>query len=366
MIEQDILRGPLAGIAAKVMAGTRLDFEDGVRLLESHDLLAAGYLANLVRERKNGQHAYFIVNRHINPTNVCINGCKFCAYFREPGHPQAYTMPLEEIFRIAETHRHDGISELHIVGGLHPELPYRYYLDLLRGLRERLPEVHLQAFTMVEIDHIAKIAGKSIRETLLDLREAGLGSIPGGGAEVFAPRVREALCTKKISGDRWLDIARTAHQLGIRSNATMLYGHVETVAERVQHLLRLRDLQDETGGFLAFIPLAFHPANTRVTGAGSTTGVDDLKMLACARLLLDNFAHIKSFWIMVGPKLAQVSLSFGVDDIDGTVIDEKITHSAGARTATGLARQELVRLIRMAGRIPVERDTLYNIRKTGE
>lgn len=355
-------RSPLADIARKVHGGERLDFADGVRLYRSHDLLTIGYLANVVRERLNGDTAYYIVNRHINHTNVCVNECRFCAYYRPPDHPEAHTMSLDEIFAIADSHAREGISELHIVGGLNPRLPYSYYLDMLRGLKARLPDVHLQAFTMVEIDHIAAVAGKPVRDTLQDLQAAGLGSIPGGGAEVFSPVVREQLCEKKIPGARWLEIARTAHELGIRSNATMLYGHVESAEERVEHLIQLRDLQDQTGGFLAFIPLAFHPENTRVDQGAGTTGYDDLKNLAVARLMLDNFPHIKAFWIMVGPKVAQVSLSFGVDDIDGTVIEERITHSAGARTAQGMTRSELVHLIRQAGRVPVERDTVYNVR----
>ena len=363
MLHTDLISPELRPIAGKIHDGARLDFEDGVALYRTSDLLGLGCLANAVRERHNGNYAYFIVNRHINHTNVCANQCRFCAYYRQEGQEGAYTMPLEEVFQKAVAHAAEGISELHIVGGLHPTLPYGYYLDMLRGLKERLPGVILQAFTMVEVDHIARIGGKSVREALADLKAAGLDSIPGGGAEVFAPEVRELLCEKKISGDRWLEVARTAHELGIKSNATMLYGHVETVEQRVDHLLRLRGLQDETGGFLAFIPLAFHPENTQVEGGLSTTGYDDLKNLAVARLMLDNFPHIKSFWIMIGPKLAQISLSFGVDDIDGTVIEERITHSAGATTAQGMSRSELVHLIREAGRIPVERDTLYNIRK---
>lgn len=358
--------GPLRNIAVKVLAGERLNFDEGVRLFQSHDLLTLGWLANLVRERKNADRAWFIVNRHINHTNVCKNECDLCAYYRQDNHPEGYTMTLEEIFSAAESYAAEGISELHIVGGLHPTLPYEYYMDMMRGLRERCPGVHLQAFTMVEIDHIAQMGGRTIHQTLQDLKEAGLGSIPGGGAEVFSPAVREKLCTRKIPGARWLEIARAAHELGIRSNATMLYGHVETVEERVDHLLQLRALQDETGGFLAFIPLAFHPENTKVeerAGSG-TTGFDDLKTLAVSRLLLDNFPHIKAFWIMLGSKLAQIALSFGADDVDGTVMEERIFHSAGARTAQAMSRAELVHLIREAGRVPVERDTLYNIVRT--
>jgi len=360
-LQLELISAELRPIADKVLAGERLSAADGETLYRSHDLLGIGSLANLVRERWNGDKAYFIVNRHINYTNACTNECRFCAYHRAPGHPEAYAMPLEEIFRIAEAHAGEGISELHIVGGLHPDLPYRYYLEMLSGLKSRHPDIHLQAFTMVEIDHIARMGGKSLRETLQELKDAGLGSIPGGGAEVFAPEVRDQVCPRKISGERWLEVARTAHELGLQSNATMLYGHVESHAERVDHLLHLRRVQDETGGFLAFIPLAFHPDNTRIEGVQFTTGFDDLKNLAVARLMLDNFPHIKAFWIMIGPKLAQVSLQFGVDDIDGTVIEERITHSAGARTAQGLTRSELVRMIREAGRVPLQRDTVYHV-----
>jgi aminodeoxyfutalosine synthase len=363
MLHSNLIASELRPIAAKIENGQRLDFDDGVVLYRTHDLIGLGHLANFVRERINGNYAYFIVNRHINHTNVCANRCRFCAYYRQEGQEGAYTMPLEEVFAAAVAHAAEGISELHIVGGLHPTLPYSYYLDMMRGLKERLPGVVLQAFTMVEIDHIAQIGNRSIREALEDLKAAGLDSIPGGGAEVFAREVRDLLCEKKISGERWLEVARTAHELGIKSNATMLYGHVETIEQRVDHLIRLRALQDETDGFLAFIPLAFHPENTEVNHGMTTTGVDDLKNLAVARLVLDNFPHIKAFWIMIGPKLAQISLSFGVDDIDGTVIEERITHSAGATTAQGMRRSDLVHLIREAGRVPVERDTLYNIRK---
>lgn len=352
--------GELADIARKVNAGERLGFEDGVRLFRSSDLLTLGHLANRVRERLNGNHAYFIVNRHVNPTNVCINACRFCAYQRPAGHPEAFTLSVGEVLDRVDAVMHPGITELHVVGGLHPELPYAYYLDLVRSLAERYPAVHLQAFTMVEIDHIAKVGGRTVEEALTDLKAAGLGSLPGGGAEVFALNVRELLCEKKIPAERWLGIARAAHRIGLRSNATMLYGHVETLEERVDHLIRLRELQDETGGFLAFIPLAFHPENTEMEGT-YTTGCDDLRTLAVARLMLDNFPHIKSFWIMVGPRMSQVSLHFGADDVDGTVEEERITHSAGARTPQGLTRSEIVRLIRDAGRVPLERDTLYNV-----
>lgn len=345
----------------KVMAQERLDFEDGLSLYRSTDLLGVGYLANIVRERHHGNKAYYIINQHLNYSNVCINGCKFCAFGKEAGHPLAYEMSQEEILAKIRERLDEPVTEIHIVGGLHPDLPFSYYLDMLRGIKALRPTVHLQAFTAVEIHHLAGIAGLDIAETLTALREAGLGSLPGGGAEVFSPRIRQSLCAKKLSPEGWLEVCQTAHRLGLNTNATMLYGHHETLEERVQHLMRLREAQDETGGFLTFIPLAFHAANTELPDLPETTGFDDLKNLAVARLMLDNFPHIKAFWIMVGPKIAQLALSFGADDIDGTVIEERITHMAGAQTAQGLTRAELHHLIREAGREPVERDTLYNV-----
>ncbi len=347
-------------IEAKLESGERLSFEDGLALFKSPDLHHIGYLANLVREKKNRRQAHFIVNRHINYTNICKNGCKFCAFSKEAGAPGAYTMSLEEILDRAAVGMAAGIQEFHIVGGLNPQLPFDYYLDMLSNLKEKFPQGHLQAFTAVEIAHLAEISGLSLKETLNTLREAGLGSLPGGGAEVFSQRIRNNICPHKLSGEGWLNVMRQAHELGLHSNATMLYGHMETYEERLLHLLALRKLQDETGGFLAFIPLAFHPRNTKLKGYHMTTAVDDLKTLAISRLMLDNFPHIKAFWIMLGENLAQISLGFGVDDLDGTVLEEKITHAAGARTAQALTRNQLVSLIRQAGYIPIQRDTLYS------
>jgi aminodeoxyfutalosine synthase len=343
------------------MTRERLTREDGLVLFRSRDLLGVGYLANLVRERLHGRRAYYIYNQHLNYSNVCVNGCRFCAFGKTGDDPQAYTMTLDEVFAKVQSRLAEPISEIHIVGGLHPDLPFSYYLDMLRGIRALRPQVHLQAFTAVEIAHLADLAGLSVADTLLALKEAGLGSLPGGGAEVFSPRIRLNLCPQKLSPEGWLEVARTAHRLGLKTNATMLYGHLETLEERVDHLVRLREAQDETGGFVTFIPLAFHPQNTRLPDLAETTGFDDLKNLAVARLLLDNFPHIKAFWIMIGPKLAQLSLAFGADDIDGTVIEEKITHMAGAQTPMGLTRGQLLHLIREAGCEPVERDTLYNV-----
>jgi len=351
----------LADIEEKVLADERVSREDCIRLYESSDIFALGRMANHVRERRNSNRAYFIVNRHINPTNLCVNGCRFCAFRREAGQEEAYVLPPEDIRAQAEACRETGVTEIHIVGGLHPTLPFSYYLDTLRVVREALPDVHIQAYTAVEVAYFAELAGLSVEDTLKALRDAGLGSMPGGGAEVFAERVRAEICPKKLSGEGWLDVMRAAHGLGIPSNATMLYGHIETVDERVDHLMRLRDVQDETGGFMTFIPLAFHPANTELSDQRRASAFDDLKALAIGRIALDNFPHIKAFWIMLGVKLAQVSLSFGVDDIDGTVVEERITHAAGAETPQALSRAELVHLIREAGREPVERDTVYNI-----
>lgn len=349
----------IAEIRTKVECADRLTAEDCLYLYSHADILELGELANLVRERKNGNCAYFVVNRHINYTNVCVNRCRFCAFSRSLGEPGAYTMTVQQVLEAAVSSTGE-FTELHIVGGLHPELPFDYYLEMLSRLRAALPKVHLQAFTAVEVAHFAQVAGLSVRETLHKLIEAGLGSLPGGGAEVFSPRVRAAVCSSKLPGDEWLRVMRTAHELGLRSNATMLYGHIETPHEKVDHLLRLRALQDETGGFMAYIPLAYHSANTELGGRPSTTGIEDLREVAIGRLALDNFDHVKSFWIMQGIKLAQVSLWFGADDLDGTVVEERITHAAGATTPQSLTREELCRLIREAGRTPVERDTIYN------
>jgi len=356
-------RAGLADVWAKVGDGGRVNQEETLRLLRSDDLLALGAMADYARRRSVGDDVYFIVNRHINHTNVCQNRCLFCAFSRDAGDPDAYTLSVDEVLEKARQSLTEDISEIHIVGGENPDLPYNYFLEMVRGLHELAPHVHLQAFTASEITYLAHLAGKSTGEVLAELKEAGLGSLPGGGAEVFSGRVRDLVCWNKISGERWLEVHREAHRVGLRSNATMLYGHVETLPELADHLLRLRDLQDETGGFNSFIPLAFQPANTGLADLPGTTGWDDLKMLAVGRIVLDNFKHIKAFWINIGVKLAQVSLAFGVNDLDGTVVEEKISHSAGVDTGQAIARDELVRLIRGAGRTPVERDTLYNVRR---
>src|SRR5271154_5637872 len=349
----------LEPVATKVLAGERLNAEDGLALYQSHDLLAVGWLANFVREKKHGNVTYFNVNRHINPTNVCVAHCKLCAFGRSPDSPGAYNFALEEIYKRAGDGVAEGATEFHIVGGLHPDLSFDYYLTLIRGLKERFPQVHLKAFTMVEVGYYSRISKLSIRDTLLAMKNAGVDSLPGGGAEIFHPRVRKIICDHKVSGQMWLSIARKAHQAGLRTNATMLYGHVETEEERVDHLMKLRELQDETHGFVTFIPLAFHPDNTALSDIPAASGYTDLRNIAVARLMLDNFDHIKAYWIMLSPAIAQIAQRFGASDLDGTVAEEKIYHDAGARTSQNMRRGELLRLIRESGREPVERDTLY-------
>jgi len=351
-------------ILDKVRAGERLNLDDGKKLYESNNILVLGYLANIVRERVNGNKAYFIYNQHINYSNICTNLCKFCAFGKDKDSKLAYEMSVDDVKQKVRERLDEPITEIHMVGGIHPDLPYTYYLDILRGIKEIRPDVHIQAFTCVEIFHLAGLAGKSVGETLEELKISGLDSIPGGGAEVFSPRIREITCEKKLSGEGWIDVTKTAHRHGLNTNATMLYGHIETIEERLEHLDILRRTQDETGGFLAFIPLAFHPQNTEMSDHSRTTGIEDLKNIAVARLMLDNFPHIKAYWVMIGPKLAQVALSFGADDMDGTVKEEVITHMAGAQTEQAMGHKTLIRLIKEAGRDPVERDTLYTVLNT--
>lgn len=352
----------LQPIADKVFAGERLDFDDGVTLYNSSDLLAIGALAHHVREKMHGKRTHFNVNRHINPTNVCVASCKLCAFGRKPDAPGAYTMALEEAFRTAGENWTEAVTEFHIVGGLHPDLPFQYYVDLLRGLKERFPSVHLKAFTAVEIAYYAHITRMTVQEILERFKDAGLGSLPGGGAEIFAPAVRRVICDHKIGAHMWLKVHRTAHELGLHSTATMLYGHIESSEDRADHLVQLRNLQDQTKGFQTFIPLAFHPANTelgKLVEWDETSGFMDLKNIAVSRLMLDNFPHIKAYWIMLSPRVAQIALRFGADDLDGTVAEEKIYHDAGARTPQVMTRQQIIRLIKEAGFEPFERDTLY-------
>lgn len=352
----------LKDIYKKVQARERVSAEDGIRLFLSNDLLLIGEIANLVRQRLHQDNTYYIINRHINYTNICKNRCSFCAYSKDEGDSKAFTLTIDQIMDKAKDCNEKGIKELHIVGGLNPNLPFEYYIEMLEKLHCAFPKVCLQAFTAVEIHHIAQIANLSIEEVLIQLKQAGLTAIPGGGAEIFSERVRNKICPNKINSNIWLQVMEEAHKLGIKSNATMLYGHIETIEEKVEHLLALRDLQDKTNGFMSFIPLAYHPKNTELGGA-ETCGYQDIKTLAIARILLDNFPHIKAFWIMLGVKLAQVSLSFGVDDLDGTVVEEQITHSAGAQTPQELTAKQLKNLILQTGKIPIQRDTLYNVIK---
>jgi aminodeoxyfutalosine synthase len=361
-----LLDPALRPIAEKVLRGDRLETGDGLSLYATDDLLGLGSIADYSNRRRNGDRVYFSANQHINPTNVCIlrNTCVFCSFARMPKEDGAYTRSLDEVFQEAEQARGMPTREFHIVGGLHPKLRLAYYTDMIRGLKERFPEVHVKALTAVEIAHLARIEKVSEREVLVALREAGLTSLPGGGAEVFSTAVRATIAERKLTGDEWLRVHRIAHELGIPTNCTMLYGHVETPEDRVEHLDRLRALQDETGGFLTYIPLAYHPDHNELGEemgrvGTATTGYEDLKNIAVARLFLDNIPHVKTHWPMVTPFLSQIALSFGCDDVEGTVVYERIYHEAGAHTAMHMPYLELVRLIRGAGRQPVERDSLY-------
>lgn len=349
----------LKTIEAKVEAGERLAREDGLALFEPRRLLAVGAMADGVRRGKHGLRTWYIANTHVNFTNRCENRCDLCAFWAGAGEERGYLLTSDDVVERARPDVAAGATEIHLVGGLHPDIGLDYYLDLLGRLREAFPEVCLQAFTAVEVHYAAKKAGLPVAEVLARLKAAGLAGLPGGGAEVFDPEVRRRIAPRKISGAEWLAVHREAHRLGMPTNATMLYGHVESPAHRVDHLLALRELQDETGGFAAFIPLPFHPEGTRLADLPGPTAVDDLATMAASRLLLDNIPHLKAFWIMLTPDLAQVALRFGADDMDGTVIREEITHAAGARTPQGLTTAVLVGLIRGAGGEPVERDTLY-------
>jgi aminodeoxyfutalosine synthase len=358
-------RERLSEIAAKVKAGTRLDLADGVDLFRSNDIHFLGRLANTVKERLTGNAAYYNVNRHINPTNVCVltDSCKFCAFAARPADDRAYTMTLPQVYELAGKADADGATEIHIVGGLHPKLSFDYFLDMLSGLRQRYPNLHRKAFTAIEMLWFARITKRPVEKIIQELIDAGLDSMPGGGAEIFDETVRKEIARGKEKSHEWLDVHRVAHSLGLKSNATMLFGHIESEKDRVDHMIRLRTLQDETGGFQTFIPLEFHPENTHLDSLLRATGIDDIKTTAVSRLMLDNFPHIKSFWIMVSVKLAAVSLRYGADDIDGTVTEERITHAAGADSPQALSIEEIRYLIRESGREPVERDTLY--RKVG-
>ncbi|HEU4589096.1 MAG TPA: aminofutalosine synthase MqnE [Gemmatimonadales bacterium] len=356
----------LRPIGEKVLQGTRLDASDALTLYQTADLLGLGALADFANRRVNGDRVFFSANQHINPTNVCIlrKTCVFCSFARMPKEDGNYTRSLEEVYHEAEQARNSPTKEFHIVGGLHPKLRLSYYTDMIRGLKERFPHVHIKALTAVEIAHLARIEKSTVRDVLVALKEAGLTSLPGGGAEVFSTAVRATIAERKLTGEEWIAVHREAHRLGIPTNCTMLYGHVETAQDRIEHLAMLRELQDETGGFLTYIPLAYHPDRNELGEelgrvGTATTGYEDLKNIAIGRLFLDNIAHVKTHWPMVTPFLSQIALSFGCDDVEGTVVYERVYHEAGAQTQMHMPYMGLVELIRGAGRRPVERDSLY-------
>ena len=349
----------LLPVAEKVVTGERLGREDGEVLATTRDLLAVGRLADVVREHLHGRVTYFNVNRHLNPTNVCVASCALCAFAEKFGGPRAWTYGVDEAVDVVARDMSEAVTELHVVGGLHPKLGVEYFEALFRALKGRFPWVHIKALTMVELDFLALRAKLPVGEVVRRLVAAGLDSCPGGGAEIFAERVRAVICDHKTSGERWLEVAREVHALGVRSNCTMLYGHIETPEERVDHLLRLRELQDATAGFQCFIPLAFHPPNTRLDHLPFTSGRLDLQVIALARLMLDNVAHIKAYWIQLGARAAQVAQHFGADDLDGTIVDERITWAAGGEAGKGMSHRQIEHLVREAGCEPVERDTLY-------
>lgn len=349
----------LNAIGVKLTEKTRLSRQDGLVLFETQDLTGVGVLANRVRQSLHGNLAYYVYNQHLNYTNVCRNRCRFCAYAVDREDQGAYTWSMDEIEQRINDRMEEPVNELHIVGGLNPALDFDYFINLLKTVKRVRPHAKIKAFTCVEIDYLAELSGLSLVDTVGALKEAGLDMMPGGGAEVMSDRVRNELFPKKIDSRRWLEIMEAVHGKGLTSNATMLYGHIETMEERVDHLLALRDLQDRTHGFSAYIPLAFHSKNTKLSHLPPTTAVDDLKNIAVARLLLDNFDHIKAYWVMIGEKLAQVALSYGADDLDGTIIEERITHTAGAKSAKGLSRDDMEGMIRSAGFVPVERDSFY-------
>ena len=361
VFEELIDRVGLADIHARILAGQRLSVDDGLRLYDCNELPALGYLANIVRQRKHADTTYYVRNQHINYTNVCNKLCKFCSFYVKPKDELGYVLSIEQVQRRIRDYMDVPISEIHMVGGVNPKLPYQYYLDLLRAMKEARPDAHLKAFTMIELAQIQRVAKKSLEEVLTDLKEAGLESLPGGGAEVFSDRVQDDLFWTKSDSEEWLRIAATAHQIGLPTNATMLYGHIENTAEKVYHLSRLREIQDETGGFLAYIPLSFHPERTELEGLPGPSGCLDLKEIAVGRLMLDNFPHVKTFWIMNTIEISQIALWYGANDIDGTVMDYEITRRSFAETKQRLSQKQLLERIVEAGRNPVERDSLYRV-----
>ena len=356
------LPGELKEIGERVDNGERLSFEDGMTLFECGDLLAVGTLANKVRERINGDFTYYNVNRHLNYTNVCISDCGFCGFYRRVRHPEAYEWSVEQCVDIARKAYEEGARELHIVGGLHPRLQFDYYTSLLTNLKRNFPDMHLKALTMVELDHLTRVCRMTDEEVIEGLIAAGLDSCPGGGAEIFRDPTRSRICAHKTSGERWLELAEKVHRRGIHTNATMLYGHIESIEDRVDHLVRLRELQDKTEGFMCFIPLAFHPKGTDLSHLPGPSGVDSLKTIAVSRLMLDNIAHIKAYWVLLGRNLAQVALRFGADDLDGTINEggSLMESYLAEGNENQLTKLEIEEMVRGAGRVPVERDTLYN------
>jgi len=354
----------LTEITKKVENGERLSFEDGLILLKSNDIFTIGKLADIVRKRKNGDNVSFIINTHLNYTNVCFLGCKLCAFGLKEDDPNSYTLSLEKIEEKVIGLQDKGFTEIHIVGGVNAKLPFQYYENLIKIIKKHNPTIHVQAFTAVELDYIAKISNLSVEETILRLNKAGLDSILGGGAEIFDPRIRKIISGHKTNADHWFEIHEITHKLGMKSNASIIYGHIEQPEHIIDHLIRLRNLQDKTNGFNSFFAFSFHPDNTQLAEeynlSGETTGIYDLKILAIARLMLDNFPHIRAFWMAIGQKMAQVSLHFGVDDLDGTVMEEEIFHSAGSQSMQMVPKESFIRMIKEAGRIPIERDTLYN------
>jgi aminodeoxyfutalosine synthase len=357
---------PLSSIASKVAAGERLSFDDGVELFRHPDLHELGRLANMERERRHGRRTYYNYNLRLEATNVCVASCLFCSFARlKPGDADAYTMSLEQVLDKLRERADQPLTEVHVVNGLHPDLPFSYYTDLLQGLKAIRPGIHLKCFTAVEIAFFADTYRMTETQVLQALVDAGLDSLPGGGAEIFAPRVRKKISHDKADADRYLAIHALAHRMGIRSNVTMLYGHIETFEERVDHMLRVRELQDQTAGFQAFIPLAFHPDNNQMRKLPAPSAIDTLRVHAVARLMLDNVPHIKAFWIATGVEVAQIAQWYGANDLDGTVQEERIYHMAGSRTPEAMTPETIRRLIRSAGREPLERDTLYNVIEAG-
>ncbi len=360
LVHRRLRESALSDLYDKVMEGRRLSFDDGVRLWNSTDLPAIGALANLLREARNGNRTYFVRNQHINYSNICDKGCHFCSFYAQKGGPAPYRMDMAQVRAKLERTRHIPVTEIHMVAGIDRKLPYSYYLDLLDTVRETRPDAHIKAFTMVELLHIRALAGKPMEEVLHELKAHGLASLPGGGAEILTDRVHDLLFERKETAQEWLDTAKTAHRVGLPTNATMLYGHIETPEERTIHLMKLREAQDETGGFLTFIPLAFSSKGTRLAHIPATTGALDLKAVAIGRLMLDNFPHVKGFWIMVTPPVAQAAQWYGADDVDGTIVEYEITHEIDDDNARqNLSERRLVEMIVEAGRDPVERDPLY-------